>query len=224
MSPFAFSCIDLDPYVQRFCIGSEDGKLRFYDYSGSKSSDIEPRLLTTLNELCQDTRVKLEERKPRVYILYELIRRSVVSSRPSWKLAPAAEPESSSQISYASYSSSILEVQYYVPDESSSVIVVGFADKIVILSTVTFDIVYQLNMGNDTMPIASCYHFCFGEDNFVVSTSKMAQSSTIFRLADTSISNSLPKSDPISPHENEELSEFVKRVVAYQLKGNWAGM
>jgi hypothetical protein len=146
------------------------------------------------------------------------------------------DEDDSDPLSSITYSTSILDIQYFVPDESSPRLIVGFAHKIMILNTVTFDIVFQMNMGHELapaadgpsseqpIPMASAYHFCYGEENFIVSSSKMAQSSTVLRIVDTDTKINLPKSEPISPHEDEELSDYVRRVVSFQLKGNWAGI
>ena len=76
MSPFAFTSIDLDPLLQRFACGSEDGRLRIYNYSGQNDAKvIEPRELTSIDNLYKSTtdRVNLVDSMSRMYILYVFI-------------------------------------------------------------------------------------------------------------------------------------------------------
>jgi hypothetical protein len=157
-----------------------------------------------------------------------------VSSRPSWKTPIIDEEEEIHKLPSITHSTSILEIQY-VPDKSTPRLIVGFSHRIIILNPRNFDVVFKLNMGNDfalsadapsveqPIPFASAYHFCFGENDFVVSSSKMAQSSTVFMLVDPDTKMNIPRADPIPPFEEEELGDYVKRIVALQLKGNWAG-
>jgi hypothetical protein len=167
---------------------------------------------------------------------HSLTHRSVVSSLPQWKQQTIDEEVDIDHISSITHSTSILDVKYYDPDDSSPRIIIGFAHQIVILSTVTFDIVFKLKLGSDyalaadgpiaelPIPMASSYHFCFEEENFVVSSSTMDRSSTVLKLIDSDRPTNITKSDPVSPLEDEVLTDYVKRIIAFQLKGIWAGI
>ncbi|KAJ3186330.1 WD repeat-containing protein 27 [Gaertneriomyces sp. JEL0708] len=106
ISPCALTCIAIDPLLNRLCIGSEDGKVRFYETTPRRGNPVEPRSLTTLDTVCLVGQDGEEEKKDEPI--------SVVSSLPDWRTKPQHKrvPTPDDDESTADFTAAILGLAY----------------------------------------------------------------------------------------------------------------
>ncbi|KAJ3227225.1 WD repeat-containing protein 27 [Clydaea vesicula] len=153
ISAHPFTAIDIDPRQDRnkFCLGSEDGYLRFYDYSQKTSinSSIEPRLLTVISDL--EVQISKE---PSIQSSVNIIN-SVSSWRQSEQQQKSIKKlnENKDVCMNVNHSPSVLTL-HYTPSRNNCRLIVGFSKKLLVLNVDNYQILFRFEFGEQTKTVA----------------------------------------------------------------------
>ncbi|KAJ3037450.1 WD repeat-containing protein 27 [Rhizophlyctis rosea] len=245
ISPYSFTTLALDPHRSRFCLGSEDGKVRFYDTNARQTSlSCEPRCLTTVDAhslWLRERAGRMTERDPEGGVEY-------ISSLPVWKskFRHLEEDETDTTDGDVAHSAAILGLYYSTlgsvnsaSDEAGLRLFVGMGKGLVIMDPVAFNVLLHINFENVTIhsrldedPVdgdevqsaltAGMYGFTTPRNvgSGVLVLVGNALTSEIVTLAISESVQQQSKVETVDAHSN--LGELIRNSVAAHAGGVWA--
>ncbi|KAJ3049883.1 WD repeat-containing protein 27, partial [Rhizophlyctis rosea] len=160
ISPYAFTTLSFDPIRPRFVIGSEDGKLRFYDMTSRQSNlSCEPRCLTTFDAhgvWMKEAKRRREEEEA----LSAEGEVKVVCSLPIWKRRVVGGGEESVEVEEADgeveHSAAILGLFYsgagVAGDGLTDVsmrLYVGMGKGMLVMDPVSYHVLFHIDLEHD---------------------------------------------------------------------------
>lgn len=224
MSSSPFTTIDIDPREERmsFCVGAEDGTLRFYRLIYDQTTNLisHTKLMNTFNNCPPfDTPTKASEEKSE----------KVISSTPLWRLNNYKNEKTVEESIRVESTDAIIALKYRQLG-GSALIYVGCCQSISIINADNFESMYRFDFNQvalaespqSTMSIADSIFFSFDHlDEYVLVGSSLNESIDVFRI--TGVELPVSVSDEVFlPEKGELLGDYIARMISTRFRGAWA--